>query len=229
MKLAAIYNVFDGEELLEGSVKSVQKDVDVFIFVVSTVGQSGEEYLGGLKAVMQLELKDKIVIEDNRKELDKRNHGLQCAREHGCTHFILMDCDEYWQGLDRSQIDTAHRLFTYFKEPTLQLDPPEDYFVPGICTMRNNTKVGSFNCGFWSDPTRRPNHKLTEGSSWMHHFSYVRKDIERKIRNSSARVNIERKKQELLVDLENASPGYTVKFYQKSCKLVLNLFDIKCL
>jgi hypothetical protein len=229
MKLAAIYNVFDGEELLAGSVRSVQNSIDLFIFVVSTVGQSGEFYSGGLEAVEQLQLKKKIVVISNEKELRKRNIGLQKAREQGCTHFILMDCDEYWNVLDRSQIDTAHRLFTYFKHPTLQLTPPEDYYVPGICTLKSSTKVGAFNCGFWSDPTRRPNHKLTEGKDWMHHFSYVRKDIERKIRNSSARRNIQAKQDILLDDLDNACDGYMVKFFEKSCKLVPNYFDIPCL
>jgi hypothetical protein len=138
-----------------------------------------------------------------------------------------MDCDEYWHGLDRTQIDCAHRLYTYFKEPTYQLDPPEDYYVPGICTLHPNTRVGYFNCGFYCDPTRMPNLKLTEGKSWMHHYSYIRANIDRKIRNSSAVVNIQAKRQELETDLKLAETGYFCEFWQKTIILAPNYFNIK--
>jgi hypothetical protein len=226
MKLAAIYNVFDGEELLAGSVDSVAKDVDVFIFVVSTVGQSGERYNGGLQAVQSLQLENKVIIISNDRERKKRNIGIQEAKRLGCSHFILMDCDEYWHGLDRTQIDCVHRLYTYFKEPTYQLDPPEDYYVPGICTLHPNTRVGYFNCGFYCDPTRMPNHQLKLGTTWMHHYSYIRNNIDLKIRNSSAVVNIQAKRQQLESDLKLAEPGYFCEFWQKSIILVPNYFHI---
>ena len=226
MKLAAIYNVFDGEELLAGSVSSVAKDVDVFIFIVSTVGQSGEEYWGGWEAVAKIECPNRQIIISNDRELKKRNIGIQEAKRLGCTHFILMDCDEYWYGLDRTQIDCAHRLYTYFKDPTYQLNPPEEYFVPGICTLKPDTKVGAFNCGFYCDPTRKPNHRLKEGESWMHHYSYIRANIDRKIRNSSASFNIEAKRKELETDLKSAESGYFSEFWQKTIILVPNYFNI---
>ena len=48
----------------------------------------------------------------------------------------------------------------------------------------------------------------------MHHYSWVRSDYERKIRNSTARTNLERSS--ILTDLRQAKEGYFVEFYRKT-------------
>ena len=44
MKLAAIYNVWDGVELLRGSMESVKDGVDLFIIVYQNVSNIGEVF-----------------------------------------------------------------------------------------------------------------------------------------------------------------------------------------
>jgi hypothetical protein len=66
------------------------------------------------------------------------------------------------------------------------------------------------------DPTRSLN--INSGVKWddvvMHHYSWVRDDYQRKIRNSTARSNLERST--ILQDLLHAKEGYYCEFYRKS-------------
>ena len=48
MKLGATYNVFDGEELLEASIKSIKKNVDYVVVVYQTISNFGFECDPGL-------------------------------------------------------------------------------------------------------------------------------------------------------------------------------------
>jgi len=58
----------------------------------------------------------------------------------------------------------------------------------------------------------------------MHHYSYIRKDIQKKIRNSTARTNIERST--ILTDLSQAEPGYFCQFYGKLLASTPNVFGL---
>jgi hypothetical protein len=63
MRLAAVYNVFDGEELLRGSLASIRPHVEYAIAVVQTVGNRGEAYDGGreeCEALFRLGLLDVV-------------------------------------------------------------------------------------------------------------------------------------------------------------------------
>ncbi len=44
MKLAAIYNVWDGVELLKHSIASIKQDVDLIIIVYQDISNFGEEF-----------------------------------------------------------------------------------------------------------------------------------------------------------------------------------------
>ena len=242
MKLAAIYNVFDGEELLEGSINQIREHVDIVICVSQTVSNYGEHYQGGFDECDRLtknRLVDYHIIKNKRNdhspqchEKIKRNKGLDKAKNLGCTHFIMMDCDEYYVSKDfklmkEYDIDCVHPIYTYFKDPTLRLQPIEEYFVPGICTLKENTQVGNFAQKYLCDPTRKPNHKLSLSGVFMHHYSYVRKNINRKINNSSAKSNIIAKNNVLRNDLKLAKPGYYSNFYERNIILVENIFSIE--
>ncbi len=234
MVIAAIYNVFDGEELLEHSIDQIRDEVDIIICVVQEYSNYGQYYQGGYNKCFQLLCNHKInliqkfkpnsSLTPQQNENEKRNIGINRARERGATHFMLMDCDEFWT--DIPEPDCAHRMYTYFKHPTLRYETMESYYVPGLMTLKNNTKVGAYNCGFYCDPTRKPNHKLKEGKEIMHHFSYVRKDINRKIENSTAKSNIFAKKDKLFTDLEKACDGYSMTFVPNRLVEVENIFGI---
>jgi hypothetical protein len=110
-----------------------------------------------------------------------------------------MDCDEYYKFFGEAKeiyLRFGHKgsvvpLYTYFKKPTLRLEVPENYYVPFIHELRDDTTAGVMKYPFYVDPTRRINESdVIEIPIHMHHYSYIRKDIDRKIRNSTARKNL---------------------------------------
>ena len=58
----------------------------------------------------------------------------------------------------------------------------------------------------------------------MHHYSWLRKDYGKKIRNSTARANIE--KSTIVQDLRLAKDGYFCNFYGKKLYTVENRFNL---
>lgn len=218
MKLAAVYNVWDGDELLLGSIKQIRDLVDVVIIVYQRESHRGNinpELDNTLSAIQELNIVDHfeqfkpVYLKSGgllSAETLKRNLGLEIARRYSCTHYLHMDCDEYY---DREQFKAAIYMFsqaaevrgtansfcnlaTYFLKPTWRLSPDETYLVPFI------QELGAGNSGpqnsalkFVVDPSRRPaikaNYLLFDKDYLqMHHFSWVRRDLGMKLRNSSA-------------------------------------------
>lgn len=239
-KLAAIYNCWDGVELLRGSMECLKKDVDVFIIVFQNVSNFGEHYrplgdmdLRGFNYV--LKLYNPEIGHGAKNETAKRNLGIKAARELDCTHFLHLDCDEYYEDFTRAKQEyitsgasgSVCRLFTYFKLPTLRFEAHDNYYVPFIHKIAPETVAGHNEYPYYVDPTRKINTKnVALISEPMHHFSYVRRDITMKCKNSSARVNIE--KSNVLEDYKNACQGYYVKdFFNQKLIEVPNIFNIQ--
>jgi hypothetical protein len=246
MKLAAIYNVWDGDELLEGSIKQIRDHVDVVIVVWQDVSNHGEYY----KPTLPIELIDRTWHFWDPKpsspmisETHKRQVGIRMAAAEGCTHFILMDCDEYYEPEAfasakaliqfRRPTSTVVKLKTYYKLPTYQVDGFDTYFVPFICEITPNIKCGNFaTFGFYCDPTRQVNSGfaslIPEDVCFMHHYSWIRRDIGRKLNNSSAKINFESKIPALLEEYNKATIGSEISWYEGR-KLVeaKNLFNIQ--
>jgi len=230
-KLATIYNVFDGIELLIPSMNSVKSRTDLFIIVWQRKSNFGEDIGFNLPEHITGFPENTIFIEYKPNEIGgainesaKRNAGIEVAKQNNCTHFLMMDCDEFYQTFDyafdeyiQSGADgSVAKIITYFQKPTLRLKQFDNYYVPFIHRLHPQTKTGAKNYPFYVDPTRRVNTQnvmlITDS---MHHFSYVRKDINIKIRNSSARKNILKSK--LLEDYlnPNIGPGYFVKDFHQ--------------
>lgn len=181
-------------------------------------------------------------------ETDKRNYGLDLARKAGYTHFICLDADEYYHrdefNAEKEKFKFNHnlagmvcRIQTYFGSPELTIGD-EGTLVPFIHRITPGLKH-EFNRRYpfaWSggiknrrlhiDPTRSLNiYQGVEMSEiTMHHYSYVRKDFQKKIRNSTARANLE--KSTIMQDLMSAKEGYFVNFYGKELRRVPNYFGI---
>lgn len=240
-KLAAIYNCWDGIELLRGSMLCLKDHVDLFIIVWQDVSNFGELYspipdmdLSGFSNVI-LQRYDPVIGNGAFNEKKKRNIGLNIAMREGCTHFLHIDCDEFYEDFGRAKelyLQSENRgsvckLYTYFKLPTLRFETPDGYFLPFIHELRPETQAGVSKYPFYCDPTRRINEvNVIELPVFMHHFSWVRKDIERKCRNSSAKENIERGK--MLQDYysEDVGEGFYVRDYDKKLTVVPDLFNI---
>lgn len=244
MRLAAIYNVFDGVELLKGSMERVAPHVDVFIIVYQTTSNFGEKFFGLDKYNLDVfgvpVFKIKYIppsIGGAHNEAKKRQIGIDTALELKCTHFLHMDCDEYYQDFGRAKFEfersgaggSVCALFTYFKDPRFRCETLDNYYVPFIHKLEANTVTGVLDYPFYVDPTRRINElNVVLISAIMHHFSYIRTDIQMKARNSSAKKNIERST--LLQDYElvneHNAEGFFVAGLNQKLTIVENIFNI---
>lgn len=243
MKLAAIYNVFDGTELLKHSVDSVRSGVDIFIIIYQDISNFGEYYdplpditaaLASTQHVLYRYTPD-LSKTGSWNETEKRNIGLKLAHQNHCNYFSFFDCDEVYANFDKNvkqffdsgSLGSVCPIYTYFKLPTLRFEHHDNYYVPFIHLLKGSTAAGNYEYPFYVDPTRKIKCRdvilLREP---MHHFSYVRKDIGMKLRNSSAKINIDRSN--ILTDYDLACPGYYVKdFFGQKLIEVSNQFGIE--
>jgi hypothetical protein len=243
MKLAAIYNVWDGTELLKGSIDCLKDSVDEIIIVYQKESNFGEFFdpwsecdLKGNPKISRHLYSPLETLGGTRNETAKRNVGLDIARDKNCTHFLHIDCDEYYRNFAEAKElyinsgcnGSVCSIYTYFKQPTLRFKKAEDYYVPFIHKLDPHVRAGAMIAlyPFHVDPTRRINEMDTiELPVYMHHYSWVRKDIERKVRNSSARGNIQ--KCNWREDYQNAAAGIYVKEFQQELIEEENFFGIK--
>lgn len=215
MKIGVSYNLYDGEELLEGSIKCIRNEVDYISVVYQTVSNFGNPCDENLVPLLE-KLKDEGLIDElfeynpkinkggHYNEITKRNIGVSLSLGQNCTHHMSMDSDEYYlleqfkymkKVVDEGNYNSsACQLQTYYKEPIYRLDPPEDYYVSLLFKINQNSEYSMSNrLPVLVDPTRcmaPGNCKIfTREELEMHHFSYIRKNVRRKLQNSSAVVN----------------------------------------
>ena len=215
MKIGVSYNLFDGEELLESSINSVRKNVDYISVVYQTVSNFGNECDKSLVPLLE-ELKSKGLIDElfeyrpkvnkggHYNEIKKRNLGLYLSEGANCTHHMAMDSDEFYtyeqfrfmkdEMLSGGFDSSACQMTTYYKDSKYRLEPKEEYYVTLPFKIRQGVEfVMGTNYPVLVDPTRRMeagNYRIfTREEIEMHHMSYVRKDIRKKLQNSSASPN----------------------------------------
>lgn len=244
MKLAAIFIVWDDWELLEHSISNIWIHVETIIVVWSQYSNFGEYSPRPRNEVLNILVNKFVEFEPDLKnsprdnETLKRNIGLDWARKSDCTHFLMLDADEFYTYEDifkgrQSLKNTVCKVKTYFKSPTLTIGY-DTTLVPFIHKLTPDLKF-EWNRNYpfaWVDgqiridPTRQMN--ITSGVDMidvtMNHYSWVRRDIKKKIRNSTARVNLERST--IVQDYLNAKEGYFCQFYKKSLEACSNLFDL---
>lgn len=252
MKLAAIYNTWSDQELLNFSIKKIRPLVDGIIVVYSTQSNYGEldANFDFEEDIIYERYEPILSLSPRQNETDKRNAGIDCALENGFTHFIMMDTDEVYDHKefikekerfnDLKLQGLVCRSKVYFKSPTLTIGY-DTTLVPFIHKLTTEIKC-EFNRNYpfaWTDtdgvpftpkkriridPTRSLN--ITSGVEWsditMHHFSYVRSDLNKKIRNSTARDNIQNST--IFRDYAEAKPGYFCNFYGKVLQECPNVF-----
>lgn len=231
MKLAAIYNLWDGEELIQKSIDIIRPHVDLIIVVVQKESNYGEprnpmEFITMRDVDYIMHFTPNLSASAMVNETAKRQLGLALALNHKCTHFIHLDADEYWLDFATAKKEYCSTgkdgsvawMWTYFKTHKLRLALPEQYYVPFIHRLLPDTAVGVFRreYPFYVDPTRNVNTKdVGVIQTKMHHLSWVRDDIERKVRNSTARANIERS--QILADYNSPKlgAGYYLQDYRQ--------------
>lgn len=143
-------------------------------------------------------------------ETYKRELGRAAAAAAGCTHFMTMDCDEFYLAdqlraakrfvLRNRIVVSACRMRLYFKEPTCELLPLDELnAVPFIVQLdTESAPLRRYRLAVPStvllDPTRKVDHAppielLPRSLVEMHHMTFVRKDIRSKLTNVSNRQN----------------------------------------
>jgi len=249
MRLIAVYNVFDGIELLEGSLRQIYSECFKVLIVYQVISNYGESdgcvegfvrlLASRYRRIQLLKFEPDTTLSASQNEKNKRMRGIALARDLRASHFLLIDCDEYYSAREfrrAKQIirnggfdSSACRLYTYFKRPTYRLTPLEDYYVPFISSISLNL---SDDYPVYADPTR-----LAKGTSFyefkqselmMHHFSWVRLDIEKKLRNSSAKVNWGDKIPQMVENYKNFELTDPIIYYPGSTLVeVRNQFEIR--
>lgn len=257
MKLAAYYNSWDDWDMLQHSIKNIRPLVDMVIVIISKQSNYYERATGPDGSAAELEITNVPLIfrqlEPNKSlsvpgnETAKRNAGLQFAREMGATHALCMDSDEFYEPeqflkvkarIEAENLDgVVCPCDVFFKSPTLTtgrdvtLVPFIHKLTPRLMHFFNRSYPFAWiNGQIRIDPTRSYN--INSGVVYtedvvMAHMSWVRKDYEKKIRNSTARHNIERSS--MRKDLQNARAGYYCEFYKSILKEVPDRFGLNSL
>lgn len=255
MKLGAIINVWaDSVCLLWSCIRNIDPVADHIIIVWSQVSNHGVKNDSVLHFMVDSKLnnnpkttwiqKEPRAVNPQDNERLKRNAGITAAYELGCTHYLMMDTDEFYlpeellkdKSLfkDNPELNgIVHKLKVFVGKPTLCCD--DHTLVPGIQKLMRNSEVGNFKHYPFAydkqgnahiDPTRRTNETkgVIMSDHYMWHFSYVRENIDLKIQNSSA--NLKRSEDRIKRDIQNAAPGYVSELYHRPLEEVPNYFSL---
>ena len=218
-KFGVSYNVFDGVELLEDSINHIRSVVDHISIIFQTTSYYGEklteEEINTVKSLKNRGLVDDLVyfkldksISIHQNQINKRNHGKRLAQSRGCTHYMTLDCDEFYTTEEFKKLVDLHRsnpniitylpLVAYYKDTQYLIDSSQymdgDLYVSGFFPV-NYDLIMNFQCNVKVDPTRKVGVKennliniLDKSFIKMHHLSYVRKDIFKKIYNAASKL-----------------------------------------
>lgn len=213
MKLGVIYTVFNGLELLEGSIRQILDHVDQIVIVYQTVSNRGNsdphvepfvmrlmEKIGDRK-IMAIPFTPNLKIGTKENERAKFNVGLEILKDLKCTHFMLSAVDHYYypnefkaarEKAEAGDWDvTLTQLYTYYKYPTWQITPIEDTFMPLICKLHPNSRYDVTRWSYLVDPAVRvlPSNTFylyPQEEIMLHHYSVIREDVRNKFNNAAA-------------------------------------------
>ena len=253
MRIAAMYTLWNGLELLEKSIEQIYDDVDTIILcwqLYSNKAEKSNEIVDFIKRFEQdpkihlIEYTPSFISTTKQNERAKLQMRIDYAKTLGCTHFFSAACDHYYEPeqfrwakneCSRNMYGvTFTRMATYYKHPTWKLEPLEDYFMPFICKLYESTtvvKASNYHVrvdpSIQISPANNP-HVFGEDEILMHHFSMIRQDIGNKFRNAAASIRWKPEQvQRFLREYRDAKPGDEISYFQKRKIVeVPNMFDI---
>jgi hypothetical protein len=141
------------------------------------------------------------------QQVEKRNVGLELSKRNNCTHHMPMDIDEFYEPdqfrymkkeIDNSDFDaSACKHKQYYKDSIYLIAPSEEEYVGLIYKINDDSKFAYwYPCEVPIDPSRKinnSNYKIFNRSEIeMHHMSFVRKDLRKKLLSSIARGYIDK-------------------------------------
>ena len=249
MKLGISYMVFDGAEFINYAINSIRSQADFISVVYQTTSYFGNkaspEQFDELKkanADKIIHVEPDLTIHHKINELNYRNLGLKLSKEAGCTHHISADIDELYLP---NQLEYAKNNFedndcsivnydTYYKEPTYLIVPDQKLEVTFIHKIDNEYEINSNPVFKKIETTRRHKNsnkvKIYKKEEFtVHHMSYVRKDIRKKLENSdNGRFY---KIDNFIEDFNKYKAGDRLRIVpdlmNRKTKIVENIFNIK--
>lgn len=213
MITGASYNVFNGEEHLLASLRSIRPAMDHINLVVQHISNVGLPARPQLQDVVQKAVAEKLAdavvwyepdlhLAPVLNEHAKRNIGLQAARAVGVTHFMTMDCDEYYlreevenakvQIISNSLRATAVRTYLHIARPIYRSRLPDITCSAFLTAITDDSKIvlaDSYPVPV--DPTRRLRcgdaevYVFPAETVSMRHMNLVRHDLSWKLANST--------------------------------------------
>jgi len=244
MKLCGLWTIFYGEELLEGSVKQIYKELDHIIFIYQEVSNYGQR-TNSRDFIKQIARKYNAEVITFYPDLSKDSHTnqklklIQGLKATDCTHYIYLATDEYfdtWEFIkakDKAQNydTTVVQMYNYFMSPEYQLNPIMDHVSPLIQRIPNNIRFDTRQYPDKIDPSRCVSpvgsyYKFDESEIVKHHYTWVRKDIKKKLTNHAGlRTNHDYKR--IIENVLSWSYGDEMPFFKdKTIKKVEDKFNI---
>jgi hypothetical protein len=213
-RLGLTINAFDASELLEQLITEIRGQVHWVAAIYqkksywkNPMAKSDMDEIQRLKDIglidELIEFKPNFAKYSREQECDKRNMGIDIAKDRGCSHVLNIDADEFYDSNQfQHAIDTINTkgysitywsYVNYYRDFNHYLVYPFRPLVPGIhSTYFKYTYQGP--APGPTDPTRRIKNPMNLGTYVfpdeeirMHHLAWVRKDIRKKLVNWSAK------------------------------------------
>ena len=234
MKLGISYNLFDGEELLEYSIKYIRNQVDYISVVFQKESYFGDQSSQHLTETLQDLLNRKYIdeiheyhptidydadhIKGHTQTVEKRNIGLALSKSNNCTHHMCMDTDEFYipeQFAYMKNICENTEIFSavcqhkqYYKDSIYMILPTEQAFIETIFKITEQSQfVYDMPHRLNIDPSRKTNspncYRFSRNEIEMHHMSFVRKYLYRKLMCCLSRKDIEHNIEKIVEHYKN--------------------------
>jgi hypothetical protein len=242
MKLAAIYTVYNGTDLLLGSIKQALPFVDIVILACQTTSNTGNEsnevnqwidknadFLADNEIVL-IDFEPNLSISTKQNERDKLQKAINLSLEMECTHYVLLACDHYYKPAEfkaakefvqEHNFDvTLSMMYTFYKFDNWRVNPIESYAMPFICRITPETKV-TVNKAYpiLTDPSVQiapaETFHVFGNELMLYHFSMIRVDIREKFANAAASIRWNKEDVKRFVsEFENAHLGSEISYFQ---------------
>lgn len=210
MRLGIAYHAFNACELLQLSVEWMRPLVDYIAVVWHSRSYSGVEISSeDRKAIAEAGKAGAELYQfDNevnghpatQSQMVSRNVGFALCKMNHCTHFLTMDCDEFYdpnefkraQSIAQHVDASACQMVTYYHDDEHRfISENEGAWVPFICRADSRWILFDEAWPVHCDPTRKVHADsmllLSRSILQMHHLSHVRRDYRSKLENAARR------------------------------------------
>lgn len=249
MKIGLSYMVFEGEELLPFAIKPIRNSVDFISVIYQTTSYFGQkcndQLLSNLQKIKEIDslvhYEPDLKLHVKENELRLRNIGLNLSKKANCTHHIALDVDEFFTEdhinyvkNNMEEYDSSLVYYkNYYKDPRWLIQPSQDQcvtFLHSVNTEYANIKEYPYRI----EITRRLKdigkcRVFSYDEFCLHHMTYVRNDIRKKIENSSNW--IKKDKEKFISNFDKYQLGQRLcippDFMNRYTVLVDDIFKIK--